>query len=53
MLRLCYCSGELGAELTRCTEKLRTAVLPHDALEATMLAVTCYKLTEKCELIRK
>ena len=53
MLRLCCCSEELGAELTRCTEKLRTAVLPYDALEATMLAVTCYTLTEKCGLIRK
>ncbi len=40
-LRLCFYDSEFGAALTRCTAKLMTAVLPHDALEATMLAVTC------------
>ena len=33
--------GIVGTTLTRCTAKLRTDVLPHDALEATILEMTC------------
>ena len=48
-IRLCC---EFGVALTRCTAKLRTAVLPQDALEAIMLAVTCCILAEKCRHVR-